>query len=112
MDANTIAIVVAIAGVGAVLTGIGVTLLIFLFRGFFRLGQLFQRMDAQDENIRQIREDLREMRDDIRQLRDDIGNLTAAINRRPTKWSSPLPTTATTRTAISFSPGRFNPEAE
>ena len=81
MDANTIAIVVAIAGVGAVLTGIGVTVLIFLFRGFFRLGQLFQRIDAQDENIRQMREDMREMRGDIRQLRDDISDLTAAINQ-------------------------------
>ena len=74
MDANTIAIVVAIAAVGAVLTGIGVTVLIFLLRGFFRLGQLFQRMDGQDENIRQMREDIREMR-------DDISNLTAAINQ-------------------------------
>ena len=81
MDANTIAIVVAIAGVGAVLTGIGVTVLIFLFRGFFRLGQLFQRMDAQDESIRQTREDMREMRDDVRQLRDNISDLTAAINQ-------------------------------
>ena len=83
MDANTIAIVIAIAGVGVTLAGIGITVLIILLRGLFRLGQLFQRVDAQDENIRQLREDIQQLRtetrDDIQQLRaetrDDIQQL-------------------------------------
>ena len=83
MDANTIAIVIAIAGVGVTLAGIGITVLIILLRGLFRLGQLFQRVDAQDENIRQLRDDIQQLRvetrDDIQQLRvetrDDIQQL-------------------------------------
>lgn len=89
MDTNTIAIVVAIVGVGVTLSGIGITVLIVLLRGFFRLGQLFQRIDAQDENIRQVREDIQQLRietrEDIQQLRtetrDDIQQLTAAIRQ-------------------------------
>ncbi len=76
MDANTIAIIIAIIGVGATLTGLGVTVLILLLRGSFRLGQLFQRMDAQDENIHQMREDIQqltvEMRENHRQLTAEI----------------------------------------
>ena len=68
MDTGTIATI----GIGVALMGIGVTVLIILFRGFFRLGQLFQRIDTQDENIRQIREQMRQsdtaIREDIRQL--------------------------------------------
>ena len=83
MDASTIAIVIAIAGVGVTLAGIGITVLIILLRGLFRLGQLFQRVDAQDENIRQLRDDIQQLRtetrDDIQQLRtetrDDIQQL-------------------------------------
>ena len=70
MDANTVAIVAAIVGVA--LTGLGVTVLIMLLRGFFRLGQLFQRIDAQDESIRQIRDDIRQMREDNRQLATEM----------------------------------------
>ena len=96
MDASTIAIVIAIAGVGVTLTGIGITVLIILLRGLFRLGQLFQRVDAQDENIRQVRDDIQQLRvetrDDIQQLRvetreelremrEDIQQLTVAIRQ-------------------------------
>ncbi len=72
METNTIAIV----GVVVALTGLGVTLLILLLRGFFRLGQLFQRIDAQDENIREMREDIQqltaEMRENNRQLTTEM----------------------------------------
>lgn len=83
MDTSTIAIV----GVGVALMGLGVTILIFLLRGSFRLGQLFQRVDAQDENIRQMREEMQqsnaELREEMRQsnaeLREDIRQLTAEM---------------------------------
>lgn len=78
MDASTIAIVVAIIGVGAALAGIGVTVLIVLLRGSFRLGQLFQRIDAQDENIRQIREDIRQL---AAEVRESNRQLTAEIRQ-------------------------------
>ena len=79
METNTIAIV----GVVVALTGLGVTLLILLLRGFFRLGQLFQRIDAQDENIREMREDIQqltaEMRENHRQLTVDIRQTNEAV---------------------------------
>ena len=96
MDTDTIAIVVAIVGVGVALSGIGITVLIVLLRGFFRLGQLFQRLDAQDENISQVRDavqqlrtetrdEFRQVRDETQQLRtemrDDIQQLTAVIRQ-------------------------------
>ena len=85
MDTNTIAIVVAIVGVGVALSGIGITLLIVLLRGFFRLGQLFQRMDAQDESIRQVRDDIQQLRtetrEEMRQVREEIQQLTVAIRQ-------------------------------
>ena len=74
METNTIAIV----GVGVALTGLGATLLIILLRGFFRLGQLFQRIDAQDENIRQLREDIQQLRTETR---NDIQQLIAEVRQ-------------------------------
>ena len=66
--------------------GIGVTALILLLRGFFRLGQLFQRIDAQDESIQQMREDIREIRGDIRQLAAEMreSNQQSAAEMRQT----------------------------
>ena len=85
MDTNTVAIV----GVGVALVGLGVPFLILLLRVFFRLGQLFQRADARDENIRQVREDIQQLRaetrDDIQQLaaemRENHRQLTADIRQ-------------------------------
>ena len=94
MDTSAIPIFAAIIGAAVALTGLVVTVLVMSFRGSFRLGQLFQRMDDQDENIRQMREEMRqsnaelreaiqllttEMRDNHRQLSNEIRQTNEAV---------------------------------
>ena len=87
MDTSAITTVAAIIGAAVALTGLVVTVLLLLSRGFFRLGQFFQRMDDQDENIRQLREEMRqsnaELREEIRQsnaeLREEIRQSNAEL---------------------------------
>ena len=83
MDTSDITTVAAIIGAVVALTGLGVTVLLLLFRGFFRLGQLFQRMDDQDENIRQLREEMRqsnaELREEMRQTREETRQSNAEL---------------------------------
>ena len=94
MDTDTIAII----GLGIALTGLGVTLLIILLRGFFRLGRLFQRIDAQDENIRQMRDDIQlltaEMRENNNRLttemRENHRQLTAEMRENNNRLTAEM----------------------